>query len=278
MQFNLSISPLQTEFMARPGATFTQAYQITNNSQNTISLTTSIESWQPQGTDGSVQYLTQPITGFVFGLNNADLKLGQNFNLRPGESRQLVLKVKLDPDTPLKDSYFTFFVNKIPSGIDSDTGAAVSGRIGSHLLISTSAQENPQVTAKISDFKSTPQIKDIFFTPIQFNALIDNTSNYFFHTFGKISINKNGQTQKELNLQPNNVLAHHSRSILCSESSLCSIHPPFWPGAYTATLSLDASASAASASTTFYVFPISPLIFAIFIGLIILLLRRPRRH
>ncbi len=269
MQFNLSFSPAQTEFIATPGATFTQAYQILNNSQNTISLSTSIESWQPQGIDGSVAYLPNQNTGIEFSLNNADLKLGQNFNLRPNESRQLVLKVKIPQDAPLKDNYFTFFISKIGNNSQAELGSSISAKIGSHLLLSVANQENPPAQAKIESFTHSPQIKDVFLTPITFNSIIKNESDYFFRTFGQLSISKNNRTLSEIQLNPQNVLAHHSR-----QSTPINLNPPFWPGAYQATLSLDASASSASASTSFYVFPFSPLVLIALFAFLIWLIRR----
>jgi hypothetical protein len=260
--FNLTIQPAQLELVVQPGATFTQAYQITNNSDNSLILTSSVLPWTPLGTLGNLTYDQVPDNPyFQFTLGNADLRLGQTFVLPPRASRQLVLKVTSLSQTPLQDSYFTFFISQENS--DSlhleDTQTASVARIGSHLLISSSPTENPSVQAKITSFSLHPRLKDIFFPKLRFEAQVTNQSGYFFKTSGKITVTKNNLVFTKLDLFPQNVLAQSSRSLSCNLDDQqpvdCTLTPPFWPGKYTAVLSLDASASSASATLNFYVFP-----------------------
>jgi hypothetical protein len=87
--FNLNILPAQTEFVLKPGISLTQAYQLTNNSEDNLYLRTEVLPWIPIGTDGNVSYdniVSNP--NISFSLNNADLKLNQAFILKPHESRQ----------------------------------------------------------------------------------------------------------------------------------------------------------------------------------------------
>jgi len=260
---DLTLKPAQLEFVAKPGASFTQAYQVTNNSDSSIYVTTSVLPWLPVGSDGSLTYDNVfPNPDFSFSLNNSDLKLGQTFLLRPRESRQLVLKVKSDLSTPLSDSYFTFFVSQdLTNSLVPDSNfAAASGRLGSHLLISTSENQSVSPRASVSGFKVSPQLKDLFFPNLHFQARVQNLSGYFFKTAGKLTITKNNLIIKELYLFPQNVLAGSSRSVSCNSNNLpvpCTLSPPFWPGKYTATLSLDPAQSVASASVSFYIFPYS---------------------
>jgi hypothetical protein len=129
----------------------------------------------------------------------------------------------------------------------------------------------------------SPSFKDTFFPRLQIRALIQNRSAYFFKSAGKLTITKNNLIIKELDLFPQNVLALASRQVACNSGNLpvpCTLDPPFWPGKYTATVSLDPSLASASASTTFYVFPYSfllltVLLFAAF-SLSLLFLRKPK--
>jgi hypothetical protein len=109
---DLTLKPAQIELVAKPGVSLTQAYQVTNNSDSSLMVSTSVLPWLPVGADGSLTYDgVFPNPDFSFSLANSDLQLGQSFLLRPGQSRQLVLRIKSDPATPLADSYFTFFVS-----------------------------------------------------------------------------------------------------------------------------------------------------------------------
>jgi hypothetical protein len=280
---DLTLKPAQLEMVAKPGASFTQAYQVTNNSDSSLMVTTSVLPWLPTGSDGSLTYDNVfPNPNFSFSLNNSDLQLGQSFRLPPHESRQLVLKVKSDPSTPLSDSYFTFFVSQDLTGsLNPDLNfTAASGRLGSHLLISTSTGPSTSSRASVSGFAASPRFKDILFPQLQFQAKVNNLSSYFFKTAGNLTVTKNNLVIREIDLFPQNVLAGSSRSVSCSSGNVpvpCTLTPPFWPGKYTATLTLDPSQAPASASISFYVFPYSFLALTVLLVALILALTRCRQ-
>ena len=261
--FNLSLSPPQIEFVLKPEITLTQAYQITNESNQAITLNTEVLPFIPQGDNGSVSYsslLSNP--NISFSLNNADLKLGQPFTLAPLESRQLVLKIKTSSETELADYYSTFFVYQSTEMSANDTNFTQStGKIGSHILLSVSNSEFPKINGQINKFIANPKVKDVFFTPINFSAQIQNKTNYFFKSLGKITISKNQKIIKEINLDPKNVLANHNRSISCENQATCTLSPPLWPGNYTATLEFDSAINIPPTSISFQVLPLSPILF-----------------
>lgn len=263
--FNLTLSPPQIEFVLKPGITLTQAYQVTNNSDSSITLNTEVLPFLPQGDNGSVSYsslLANP--NIVFSLNNADLKLGQPFTLAPLESRQLVLKIKTSLDTELSDYYSTFFIYQSTElSANSSSISQSIGKIGSHILLSVSNSESPKISSQIKKFTVSPAIKDVFFTPLTFSVNIKNNTNYFFKSYGKISILKNQKTIKQLNLEPQNVLANHQRSLICENQTSCTLTPPLWPGKYIATLELDPSLNTSPVSFSFWVLPLSPIAFII---------------
>lgn len=269
MPLNLSFQPPILEIVARPGATITQAYSVTNHAQNTVSLRPEVLPFAPKGTDGSVTYDNLvPNPNLEFSLQNTDLALNQPFTLNPGETKQLVLKIKTLSDIPQTDSYYTFFLSQTDSGSTPDsTGSSALGRIGSHILLANSSTQDIDVSASISSLKIHPGIRDIFFTPLNLSAQVNNLSDHYFKTDGKMTVYKGGTVVKEFHLQPLNVLAQHSRTVQCADADLkpveCRLNPPFWPGAYTVTL----ESNSASASTTFFVLPYSLLAISLFIGL-----------
>ncbi|HPT66174.1 MAG TPA: hypothetical protein PK257_02590 [Candidatus Woesebacteria bacterium] len=269
--FNLSLSPAQSEYVLKPGVNLVQAYDVTNNSDSEIILNTEILPWIPSGTDGSVNY-NQAISNpnIEFSLANSDIKLGQPFVLAANSKQQLVLKIKTNSNISLADNYYTFFIFQNQNTIQSnDNFTAATGKIGSHLLLTVSNIENPKVESAIQNFSISPKIKDIFFNPITFNGQIKNNSDFFFKTNGKITITKNDKVIKEFELSPDNVLNHHSRNISCLNESSCSINPPLWPGHYKVSVILNSDLNSQPYNTSFYVLPISPLLFILLVTLII---------
>lgn len=266
--FDISLSPPQAEFVLKPGVTLTQAYQVTNNSDQTITLNTKVLPFLPSGDNGSVNYsnlISNP--NINFSLNNANLQLGQPFTLKPSQSLQLVLKITSSPQTKLSDYYSTFFVYQTNELTANDTNISQTiGQIGSHILLSVSDTENPKAEGLIQKFSLTPSLHDIFFTPITFSGQIQNNSNYFFKTSGKITLSKDSKIIKELNLDSQNILANYYRQFSCDNQTTCTISPPFWPGRYTATIELDPSLNTPPVSTSFFILPFSPILF---LGLLI---------
>jgi hypothetical protein len=270
--FDITLSPYQIEFVLKPNITIIQAYEVTNNSDQNVTLNTEILPFLPQGNNGSVTYanLSQN-PNISFSLANSDLTLGQPFTLSPHAKQQLVLKIKTSSDAKLADYYSTFFIYQNYSSSDTESNIAqATGKIGSHILLSVSNEENPQINAVVQNFSITPKIKDIFFTPLKFSGQIQNNTNYFFKSSGKITIIKGNQTIKELTLDSNNVLANYYRRFSCQDQDVCTLSPPLWPGAYTATIFFDENLKIPSVSTSFFVLPISPILFLGLIALVII--------
>lgn len=268
MSLNLSIKPSVLEIVARPGASFTQAYTIINNSDQPAKLNTSVLPFIPQGNNGEVTYeQAPPNSNIEFSLLNADLSLGQDFVLKPGEKKQLVLKIRTESNIPQNDSYYTFFINQT----NSDTS---QGRLGAHILLASSDTENPEISASISHLQITPTLRDTFLTPLNFSAQINNQGSHYFKTDGTIAIVKNGTPQKEFKIFPQNVLAGYSRQLTCADDQWnvvpCQLKPPFWPGAYTISI----NSNGVSTSTTFFIFPVSIMGLALVVILIFWLLKR----
>jgi len=266
--FNLTLSPPILEIIARPGATITQAYEITNNSDTPVTLNTSVVPFTPKGINGSVVYDDNLSLNpnIEFSLQNTDALLNQPFTIPPLGKKQLVLKIKTLSNIPQTDSYYTFFLTQTDSSnITNSSQTTNLGQIGSHILISSSDSQNQEISASVSGLSTSPTLKDVFLTPIKINAQVDNLTYHFFKTDGKVTILKNGKVIKEWKLYPQNVLASHSRSIQCADNDLkpvdCTLPAPLWPGAY----SVQVESNSATTSTIFFVWPLSLLIIPILV-------------
>lgn len=268
MPFNLTLSPAQIEIVAKPGITLTQAFEIKNEGNSPLIVYASVLPWVASGNDGTIQYENVPSNpNFNFSLANADLKLGESFVLKPQENRQIVLKIKTATEALATDGYFTFFINQDQSSqLNSDiTGGQATVRVGSNLLFSIANTEN--LTSKITPItiKTSAKILDVFFPKIIINGEVSNQTDYFSKINGRLTISKSDKIVTEGTLFPDNVLAHHSRQFNClseNQPIICDFNPPYWPGKYTATISIEGGGST---STNFYVFPFSIIIFLLFI-------------
>lgn len=259
MPISLSISPAIVEFQLKPGASFTQAYQIVNTGSHPEIITPSILPWSPSPLSPSPDYLpTASYPGFSFSLTNADAHLDSPLRLEPGTSRQLVLKVSASANAPTQDGYFTLFITT--QSFESTPGSSsLSARIGSHLLLSVNPEIISPPPPTLQNLTISPRFLDSFLTPIIISGTFKNPSPHFTKIQGQIEISKSGQTIHTLTLAPDNVLASDTRSLRCldstSQPTACQLSPPFWPGLY--------QIKTGPVSQNFYIWPITPLIFIV---------------
>lgn len=277
-QFNLSISPAQIEIILKANATYTRAYDITNNSSETILLSTLISPWVPADNQGSITFIEKDDSPLLFSLSNADLKLGQDFTIKPGQKKQLVLKIK-NPSSEENDYYYTFFVTQKPinNTISDHQNLA---KIGSNILISTTQQNVITANQEITNFSLKPTIKDVFST-IKIKGEVFNNGNHYSQINGQILITKNGQKYWEQNLFPYTIVKNNSRLLHClntnNEPSICQLKTPIWPGLYQGTITLNGNASKYEYSFQIFIFPYSIIVFILFVFFLLSFLLRNKQ-
>lgn len=276
-QLNLTIKPAQVEIVLQPNSSYVQAYDITNNSTETILLSTSISPWIPADNLGTVSYLDDSEnTPLTFSLSNSDLKLNQDFLINPGQKRQLVLKIN-NPSSEEKDHYLTFFITQKPINTSLSSHQNLA-KIGSHLLISTTKQKTLTSKLEVSKLTLKPNIKDVFI-PLKINGEVFNNGDHYSQINGQITVYKNNQVYWQQNLFPYTVTAQNSRLLQClnsqNEVTTCQIKAPLWPGRYQATVKLNGDSSKEEYSFHFFIFPYSIIIIIIFLfSLLTFLLRK----
>jgi len=279
--FNLSLEPAQIEIIIRPNTIFTQAYNITNNSTETLLLSSSISAWLPSDNQGSVTYLDNFDSPLLFSLSNTDLKLGQDFLLKPNQKKQLVLKI-INPSPDQSDYYFTFFVSQKPLNTTLSNHQNLA-KIGSHILITATDKNSLTSNLEVSKLNITPFLKDVFF-PLKIKGEILNNGQNYTSIDGKITILKNDQIYSELNLFPYTVIPNHSRLIDCldskDEATPCHLKIPLWPGKYQGLVTLKGNATKYEYSFNFFIFPYTITIFILFLflTLCLLLTKKPKKQ
>lgn len=277
-QFNLTLKPAQIEIILKPNSTYVQAYEITNNSSETLLLSSSLSSWIPADNLGTVTYSDTQDSALKFSLSNSDLKLGQEFLLNPSQKKQLVLKI-YNPSSLENDHYLTFFITQKPLN-NTLSGHQNLAKIGSHILVSTTRQDTFTSNLEISQFSLKPKIKDVF-TPLKVDGEIFNNSNHYSQINGQITIYKNNQLFWQQNLFPYTVTTQNSRLLRClntkNESTSCQIKPPLWPGLYKGTINLIGNSSKYEYSFQFFVFPYFIILSILFLFLLLFFLLRKKQ-
>lgn len=277
--FNLSLEPAQIEILIKPSAVFTQAYNIINNSTETQLLSSSLSAWVPSDNQGGVLYQDNFDSPLIFSLSNTDLKLGQEFLLGPGQKKQLVLKI-VNPSAENSDYYLTFFINQKPL---NQSGHQNLAKIGSHLLITTSSEQNIISNLQVSKFNISPKIKDIFF-PQTIKAEIFNQGEHYRQIDGQLTIYKNNQIFSEQNLFPYTVIPSNSRLLMClnadNESTPCRLKIPLWPGKYQGFVTLNGNSTKYEYPFSFFIFPYTITIFILFLFFLLTLIlkNKPKKN
>ncbi|MFZ5366534.1 MAG: hypothetical protein ACOZBZ_04635 [Patescibacteria group bacterium] len=219
--FSLSIYPPLLEVMMMPGKSIIQAYQLENSGDETI-INTQILPFEPGDELGNVS-LRGPTSEEVgppkgwFSFENADLALGQPFVLRSGESKQIILRIKIPENTREDDYYFTFLFSTKPKERGGGTTTSGAGVIGSNILLTVSRSGKPVKRGEIVEFTLRTShfalpIIDSFDKP-EFLLRVKNTGRAFWKPFGKIKIEGLLGQKYEQELIPDNVLVGSIRQI-----------------------------------------------------------------
>jgi hypothetical protein len=271
--FSLGVYPPLLEVMIQPGKIITQVYKIKNSGTNVI-LTPHIVPFEVDDEFGNIK-LHQPgansQTPSWFSLNNADRSLGQSFSLPSGRTQELVLKIKMPPDTKEADHYFSLILTTSPTPPEGTTKTKIQGVIASNILLTISKDGQPRKLAEVVEFR-TKKLIDSFDQPV-FTVKIKNIGKAFFKPIGNISV-KN----ETLDLLEENVLVNSIRQIQCRTSDKvtpCQLESKFLMGRYQAVLQFTVNGESYQAKTIFYALPIK-LSLALLTTIILLLIIKSR--
>lgn len=265
-KLSLSITPPLLEVQIQPGKSLTQAYQISNNSETELVLKAEVVPFEPADEEGGVKFreVFEPKIGFL--LQNADLRLGQSFLLRPGESKQLVLKIRVPKNAPEKDEYYTFLISQVPKTLLGESASQALVRIGSHILVSISKEERLARKGRVVKFEARPKVADVF-SKVNFDMIAENTGNRYFKPEAELKIEGWGRgVVEELKIRPDNILAFSKRRLSCwlpkedvsFETKECDFSSRI-PGRYKAVLSFKPAGSEQPPQTYVVYFWILPL-------------------
>ncbi len=280
MPFSISLSPAKVELSLRPNQNATKAYDVTNDTDNPLTLELSILRWQPSGYDGSIQFTSEP-GPFRFQIVNANLRGQTQITIGPKQKQQIVLGIEPTEKDLVGEYYYTVLFGQKNEQKTLVTTTQSSGQIGSQLILNTGLP-SPDKTVNIQSF-SAPIIVDSFFGSIPITGLVQNTSNHYLSFIGELSVTKNGQSYSQLYLSKDTILAQHARSLRCLDNPqskdpipvTCTIFSPLMPGKYKILLTPGSTITATGPTEiTVYVLPLTLLVVFGLLGLIYLVYNR----
>lgn len=250
---HLTIWPPLLEVTMQPGKSITQVYKLANKGDTNLVMTSSLHSFSPADEFGNIKLTDkQSEASDWISFQNADLDLGQSFNLPVGKEQEVVLKIKTPSYAREKDYYFTLIFSTNPAAYKSfQPQSEAQAKIGANILITVSESGEPQRKAEIVEFSlkngflpqgSKWQIIDSFTQP-EFILRIKNNGQSLFKPMGSISINWLGR-KYILDLLPENILVDSIRQAGCQKAEeeggfLCQLNSKFNIGYYKAKVEFD---------------------------------------
>ena len=278
-QYSLSISPPLVELMIKPGKSLIKAFNVENNGSSDLYLRSRVVPFLAKGEEGRISLLDDDLeiakleaSGIKLGLINVQPGLGEDFLVRSGEKKQLILKITVLETVKEKDFYFTFLIEQASNGeYISQSGSGAMAKIGSNVLLTVSESGSPSLQGQIGKFRVFPKIADIF-DLVNFETIIVNSGTTFFKLGGGVDIsNWQGKTIKQFEFRPDNVLAGGKREAVCwQEGQIACQFESGWPGRYKAVINFYPDENSDQILTKEVVFWLLPI--KLTIGLVVVLI------
>jgi hypothetical protein len=219
---SLSIWPPLLEVMIRPGKSITQVYKLSNEGETDLLMTSSIVPFEPVDELGNI-VIRETQAPDWFSFQNADIKVGQNFLLKQGQTQQVVLAIKT-PTTAEEDDYYLTLLFETQSLALNEglLGAQAQAKIGTNILLTVSETGEPPRKAEIAEFKiknawfklGSWQFIDSFVNPL-FILRIKNIGRSLFKPMGTLTVSGWTGGKYLLDLLPENILTNSVRQAQC---------------------------------------------------------------
>ena len=293
----LSLYPPLLEVMIKPGKTITQVYQLNNQGENDLVITSKILVFEPADELGNVRIKTDASLAMSdwFSFQNTDLNLGDNFVLKIGQEQQVVLKIKV-PENALEDDYYlTLLFESLPELTLNQGNTQNKIQIGANLLLTISTTGEPPRKAEIAEFKiknawfkiGSWQFIDSFINPLII-LRVKNIGRSLFKPMGTINVSGWTGGKYLLELLPENILTNSLRQSQCFSTDQNQPFPcqletnwknKFLIGPYQVkvTFGLDKISEDYQQTLHFFAFPFTLIVTLLFIILVFYLIKKYSR-
>jgi len=278
-EISLAITPPILELSLKPGSSYLQPYEVTNNSGIDLFLRPIVLPFVPADLSGNVQLQSpefDPLSATIFSLNNKNIQLNQTFKLPAGKTQRLLLVINLPEDAAGKDHYFTFLIEQSPQvELIGQSNSNNLIKIGSNILL-TIDDGSPKRLGQLIKFSAVPKIADLI-DSVVFDIEVANIGRNFFKTEGEIIvINQfNNKEMKKLKIRPDNILANSARQLVClnnNQTEKCQFSSLI-PGIYKAIIKMDSNIQIDKNFIIFWILPIKTLLVVVLMLTIVLLIK-----
>ena len=213
---SLSIYPPILEAVLKPNQSYTQNYQLKNQGDD-ITIHASLVPFQPNDQLGHItlnptNYQSPALNYFT--LNQSALP--QSFTLKAGTTKNLSLTISIPLAASPSDHYLTLLFQSEAKALITGTGSKTLPSIGSNILLTIPASNQPQSSLQINQFSSQEPLFDSFDT-IDFTILAHNPSDHYLKTVGQINIfNLFNQKVATIPLRSDNILKQSTRQLIAN--------------------------------------------------------------
>ncbi len=204
----IGISPVTFELTANPGDTIVNQIKVYNPSEDTtIGIAMEVEDITPRGEEGQVS--AEPAESETFSLMKWVKVEPADFVLSPKSQEFVTFTITVPQNAEPGGHYGAVLARTKMATGPGFTGAAISQRVGSVILLSVAGEVKEEL--KVSDF-TVPYYSE--YGPINFSAKFENTGTIHVKPKGYITITDwLGRKVADLEIPERNVLPGAVRKI-----------------------------------------------------------------
>jgi hypothetical protein len=268
----ISVIPPSFELYANPGESITDKIRVRNDSAVETSYTIMVEDFQAVGEEGQVNLIDDSQPSTTYSLAQWVTPTPSSFSLKPGAEREVTFSINVPKDAEPGGHYCSVLVKMGGETKTEGSGASVSSRVGSLILLRVSG--NVKEEASVESFTTNENYYEK--SPINFELRVKNAGNNHIRPKGTIVItNIFGQKVTEIPLNGMNVLPDAIRKMDTKWEFSASL-----ASRYTATLvaNYGQQNKPLSESVSFWVFPkyLGYVVGGVLVLIIILIVGRKR--
>lgn len=240
-QVSISLFPLKFRITVEPGTSFSDKITVINPNDFSIGVKAEVENLKP-GEEGAIDLSEMDIP---YGLMKWVEIDRQVFTLAPQERRQIPFSVNIPENGEPGGHYGAILFRAIPPPGGEGGIMAISGRVGSVLLVEVPGETVK--TGEISEFTGPSYMSR---GPTEFIFKVKNTGNTHYFPEGKIVVDGIFAKRTELDFESRVVFPGYSRTY----KAVWPVRYAFGPITATALINIPDSGSR-QASFTLFAFP-----------------------
>ena len=277
-QFGISLKPVQSHVIAKPGSTITLPFTLTNTGDPIV---VKLQPYLLSVKDSTGSYELIPYNSDIpdfpqFTTSDSALRIGEPFLISSQEAIEFDVIIVTNENIEEGDYYFTFVVESDPTeGFEDTSHIMLQSGIGSNIYLSVSKDGKLQSSGEITQFNVQPQFTFRFrnqqlaffdsYQPIPILVTVANKGKRILQVSGSISVRSlTSSTATVIPVTEQYVLANSQRLLsgtsnedIQTSDTTTAIIPGAFIGTYTAHASLQIGndPQQQNVSIQYYIFP-----------------------